>query len=116
MNRRLNRICGEYTLPQQFKAQGIYPYYTPIESEQSTVVKIDGRDVLMFGSNSYLGLSNDPRLKEAAKAAIDKYGTSWQGRCCDLQYRNAGESWCRIMLEHQRKLRASGFPRPCFDN
>ena len=79
MNRRLNRICGEYTLPQQFKAQGIYPYYTPIESEQSTVVKIDGRDVLMFGSNSYLGLSNDPRLKEAAKAAIDKYGTSCSG-------------------------------------
>ena len=79
MNRRLNRICGEYTLPQQFKAQGIYPYYTPIESEQSTVVKIDGRDVLMFGSNCYLGLSNDPRLKEAAKAAIDKYGTSCSG-------------------------------------
>ena len=66
-------------MPQQFKAQGIYPYYTPIESEQSTVVKIDGRDVLMFGSNSYLGLSNDPRLKEAAKAAIDKYGTSCSG-------------------------------------
>ena len=79
MNRNLNRICSAYTLPQQFKAQGIYPYYTPIESEQSTVVKINGKDVLMFGSNSYLGLSNDPRLKEAAKAAIDKYGTSCSG-------------------------------------
>jgi 8-amino-7-oxononanoate synthase len=43
------------------------------------VVKIDGKDVLMFSSNSYLGLSNDPRLKEAAKAAIDKYGTSCSG-------------------------------------
>jgi len=79
MNRLLNRMCEEYTLPQQFKEQGIYPYYTPIESEQSTVVKINGKDVLMFGSNSYLGLSNDPRLKEAAIAAIRKYGTSCSG-------------------------------------
>ena len=79
MKRLLNRICGEYTLPQQCKEKGIYPYYTPISSEQSTVVKIDGKDVLMFGSNSYLGLSNDPRLKEAAKNAIDKYGSSCSG-------------------------------------
>lgn len=42
-------------------------------------MKIDGKDVLMFGSNSYLGLSNDPRLKEAAKNAIDKYGSSCSG-------------------------------------
>lgn len=75
----LNEICGKYTLPQETKAMGIYPYYTPIESEQSTVVKIYGKDVLMFGSNSYLGLSNDPRLKEAAIAAIQKYGTSCSG-------------------------------------
>lgn len=72
-------MCAGFTLPQQLKDQGIYPYYTPIESEQSTVVKIKGKDVLMFGSNSYLGLSNDPRLKEAAKAAIEKYGTSCSG-------------------------------------
>lgn len=75
----LNEICGKYTLPQETKARGIYPYYTPIESEQSTVVKIYGKDVLMFGSNSYLGLSNDPRLKEASIAAIKKYGTSCSG-------------------------------------
>ena len=77
--RLLNEICGKYTLPQETKAKGIYPYYTPIESEQSTVVKIYGKDVLMFGSNSYLGLSNDPRLKEASIAAIKKYGTSCSG-------------------------------------
>ena len=75
----LKQKCAQYRVPQEAQAQGIYPYYKPIESEQSTVVKIHGKDVLMFGSNSYLGLSNDPRLKEAAKAAIDKYGTSCSG-------------------------------------
>lgn len=75
----LSRKCAQYRAPQIAQEQGIYPYYKPIESEQSTVVKIYGKDVLMFGSNSYLGLSNDPRLKEAAKAAIDKYGTSCSG-------------------------------------
>ena len=74
-NHLLQNKCAQYRAPQN----GIYPYYKEIESEQSTVVKIDGKDVLMFSSNSYLGLSNDPRLKEAAKAAIDKYGTSCSG-------------------------------------
>lgn len=75
----LQSKCAQYQAPQIAKANGIYPYYKEIESEQSTVVKIDGKDVLMFSSNSYLGLSNDPRLKEAAKAAIDKYGTNCSG-------------------------------------
>lgn len=78
-NHLLQNKCAQYRAPQIAKANGIYPYYKEIESEQSTVVKIDGKDVLMFSSNSYLGLSNDPRLKEAAKAAIDKYGTSCLG-------------------------------------
>ena len=75
----LRNKCAQYRAPQIAREKGIYPYYKTIESEQSTVVKIKGKDVLMFGSNSYLGLSNDPRLKEAAKAAIDKYGTSCSG-------------------------------------
>lgn len=75
----LNKACTRYTAPQEAISKGIYPYYKPIESEQSTVVTIGGKQVLMFGSNSYLGLSNDPRLKEAAKAAIEKYGTSCSG-------------------------------------
>ena len=78
-NHLLRNKCAQYRAPQIAKAKGIYPYYKAIESEQSTVVKINGRDVLMFSSNSYLGLSNDPRLKEVAKAAIDKYGTSCSG-------------------------------------
>lgn len=79
MNELLKQFCEKYTEPQRLIDKGIYPYYRPIESEQGTVVKINGKDVLMFGSNSYLGLSNDPRLKEAAKKATDKYGTSCSG-------------------------------------
>ena len=79
MNKLLNDIVGRYTLPQDVKAKGIYPYYRPIESGQDPVVKMKGRNVLMFGSNSYLGLSDDPRLKEAAIDAIRRYGTSCSG-------------------------------------
>jgi len=58
---------------------GIYPYFREIESDQDTEVLINGKKVLMFGSNSYLGLTNHPKVKEAAKAAIDKYGTGCAG-------------------------------------
>jgi len=58
---------------------GIYPYFRAIESDQDTEVIINGKKVLMFGSNSYLGLTNHPKVKEAAKAAIDKYGTGCAG-------------------------------------
>jgi 8-amino-7-oxononanoate synthase len=70
---------GQYDAPQQAKALGVYPYFRPIESDQDTVVKIDGKPVLMFGSNSYLGLTNHPRLKEGAIKAIEKYGTGCAG-------------------------------------
>lgn len=68
-----------YDQPQKVQAMGFYPYFRTIESEQDTVVKINGEDVLMFGSNSYLGLTNHPKLKEASKAAIDKYGSGCAG-------------------------------------
>ena len=69
----------QYDEPQKVMEAGIYPYFRAIESEQGTVVKINGKNVLMFGSNSYLGLSNHSQIKEAAKQAIDKYGTSCAG-------------------------------------
>ena len=58
---------------------GIYPYFREIESDQDTEVVIEGKKVLMFGSNSYLGLTNHPKVKEAAIAAIQKYGTGCAG-------------------------------------
>jgi 8-amino-7-oxononanoate synthase len=68
-----------YNLPQQIINQGVYPYFRAIESGQDTVVYINNKKVLMFGSNSYLGLSNHPKIKEASKQAIDKFGTSCSG-------------------------------------
>ena len=68
-----------FDLPQKVQEQGLYPYFRVIESEQDTEVKINGKDVLTFGSNSYLGLTNHPKLKEASKKAIDKYGSGCAG-------------------------------------
>ena len=80
MKKTLNDFCEAYTLADEVKAKGIYPYYRPIASGQNPLVKMaDGSEVLMFGSNSYLGLSDDPRLKEAAIKAIEKYGSSCSG-------------------------------------
>ncbi len=75
----LRSKLASYTRPAEVKNQGIYPYFREISSDQDTVVKMDGKDVLMFGSNSYLGLTNHPRLKEASKKAIDKYGSGCAG-------------------------------------
>ena len=76
----MNKTCAKYTLADEVKAKGVYPYYRPISSGQDPLVTMaDGSKVLMFGSNSYLGLSDDPRLKEAAIAAVKKYGTSCSG-------------------------------------
>ncbi|MEY3052077.1 MAG: hypothetical protein RLY31_1862 [Bacteroidota bacterium] len=75
----LQQKMKRYTAPQEAKAAGVYPYFRVIESDQDTVVKINGKDVLMFGSNSYLGLTNHPKLKEAAKRAVDKYGSGCAG-------------------------------------
>lgn len=60
-------------------AQGAYPYFRSIESEQDTEVVINGGKVLMFGSNSYLGLTNHPKVKEAAIEATKVYGTGCAG-------------------------------------
>ncbi len=60
-------------------AAGVYPYFREIVGKQGTEVNMGGHHVLMFGSNAYTGLTGDPRVEAAAKAAIDKYGTGCAG-------------------------------------
>lgn len=77
--KELQKRLAKYRKPQEAESLGIYPYYKPIESGQDAEVIIDGKKTLMFGSNSYLGLTNHPALIEASKKAIDKYGTGASG-------------------------------------
>jgi 8-amino-7-oxononanoate synthase len=79
MSKPLQKKVANYTAAKEARSKGIYPYFRPIESAQSTEVIIEGKRVLMFGSNSYLGLTNHPYIKEAAQKAISKYGTGCAG-------------------------------------
>jgi len=75
----LQKKLSEYRLPQMFKERGIYPFYHPIETGQDTEVILRGKKTLMFGSNSYLGLTQHPEIIQAGKEALDKYGTGASG-------------------------------------
>ena len=76
---KLTERLKQFTAANEVREQGLYPYFRPISSDQDTVVTMYGKQVLMFGSNSYLGLTNHPKLKEASKAAVDKYGSGCAG-------------------------------------
>lgn len=71
--------CYEFTRADEIKALGVYPYFRPIEANEGPVVQIEGRRVIMAGSNNYLGLTGHPYVKEAAIKAIEKYGTGCSG-------------------------------------
>lgn len=75
----LHAKLSGFDLPQKLIAAGTYPYFRVIQSDQDTEVTINGKKVLMFGSNSYLGLTCHPKVKEASKRAIEKYGTGCAG-------------------------------------
>jgi 8-amino-7-oxononanoate synthase len=79
MRKKLYTKVASYKDVAVAKAKGVYPYFRPIQSGQDTEVIIAGKPVLMFGSNSYLGLTNHPAILEAAKKAIEKYGTGCAG-------------------------------------
>lgn len=70
---------AKYTLPQQFMAQGVYPYFREIDGKQGTEVNMVGHKVLMFGSNAYTGLPGDDRVIEAGVKALRKYGAGCAG-------------------------------------
>jgi 8-amino-7-oxononanoate synthase len=71
--------CFEFTRADEVKKLGLYPYFRPIEANEGPVVQIEGRKIVMAGSNNYLGLTAHPAVKEAAIKAIEKYGTGCSG-------------------------------------
>lgn len=71
--------CFEFTRADEIKALGVYPYFRPIEENEGPVVQIEGRKVIMAGSNNYLGLTAHPKVVEAAVKAVEKYGTGCSG-------------------------------------
>src|SRR3970282_1156702 len=71
--------CGQFTDARLAKAAGIYPYFMPLEDTEGTEVVVDGRRVLMIGSNTSLGLTTDPRVRRASIEAVERYGTSCTG-------------------------------------
>jgi 8-amino-7-oxononanoate synthase len=75
----LFKKCYDFTRADEVKALGLYPYFRPIEENEGPVVQIEGRKVIMAGSNNYLGLTAHPKVKEAAIKAVEKYGTGCSG-------------------------------------
>lgn len=69
----------EFTRADEVKALGVYPYFRAIEENEGPVVQIEGRKIIMAGSNNYLGLTAHPKVKEAAIKAVEKYGTGCSG-------------------------------------
>lgn len=78
-NSPLNKKVNAFTTVDRLKEAELYPFFRPLETDQDTEVTINGKKVLMFGSNSYLGLTNHPYVKDCAKKAIDKYGSGCAG-------------------------------------
>ena len=69
----------QYSTVKIAKAQGIYPYFIPLDENEGTEVIYEGRHIIMCGSNNYLGLTTHPKVKAAAVEAIERYGTSCTG-------------------------------------
>ncbi len=71
--------CFDFSRVTQAKEMGLYPYFHTLTTGQDTEVIMEGKRTLMFGSNNYLGLTSDPRVKEAAVKAVEKYGSGCSG-------------------------------------
>jgi 8-amino-7-oxononanoate synthase len=71
--------CNQYSTVKEAKASGIYPYFIPLDENEGTEVVYEGRNIIMCGSNNYLGLTTHPKVRAAAIDAIERYGTSCTG-------------------------------------
>lgn len=71
--------CLDFKRADEVKALGVYPYFRAIEENEGPVVQIEGKKVIMAGSNNYLGLTAHPKVVEAAVKAVEKYGTGCSG-------------------------------------
>jgi len=71
--------CRDFTEADEARASGYYPYFQVIKSESDSKVLLDGRELVMLGSNNYLGLTTHPHVRERARVALEKYGTSCTG-------------------------------------
>ncbi len=89
--------CYEYIQAEDLKKNGLYPYFTEIEKVDGNHVWVNGKKILMVGSNNYLGLFDDPRIKAASIAAVEKYGTS----TCGSRFLNGTYS---LHVELEKKL------------
>lgn len=86
----------QFTKARELQATGFYPYFFPVEGSEATEVVIEGKRRVMIGSNNYLGLTHDPRVLEAAQAAIRKYGSA----CTGSRFLN-GNTDLHEKLEHE---------------
>ncbi len=75
----LFKKCNDFTRADEIKKAGLYPYFHAIEANEGPVVQIEGKKMIMAGSNNYLGLTGHPKVKEAAIKATEKYGTGCSG-------------------------------------
>lgn len=71
--------CRQYTIAREAMKAGIYPYFVPFDDNEGTIARLHGREIVMCGSNNYLGLTKDPRVIQASHAALDESGSSCTG-------------------------------------
>ena len=90
--------CDQYTLANDYKAMGLFPYFRPLDSRQDTEVVMEGRRRIMLGSNNYLGLTVNPRVMKAEMDAVEQYGTG----CSGSRFLNGT---LRLHLDFEQELR-----------
>ena len=94
------RKCYDWDEAKAAIRRGVYPYFRPLEGTEGTEVISEGRKILMIGSNNYLGLTTHPKVREAARKALDKYGPS----CTGSRFLNG-----TLSIHHELEARLAAF-------